>query len=256
MSGGAILGRQLCWWAVVVLQTLLVTPRLRLVAASIANPNPMDVVLVDGAVLKLRLVGSDDGAFEVNDANGHPVRRVRPKGGGGDDSSKGSEGNSAEVMYEYAELRDGILHGLGVNVSSVNAAALGLHDWRRDLHDLRRSEPSLRRRRRLQQQFDRQGRLWEQQGEGTGSTSSDDQELQQQRRRRLGSTTGVMKNLVVLVRFADHVDRCLPPQSDFDELFNADTASVDKNGACVTTIATSPLPTATAIAWGEEGRAW
>lgn len=160
-----------------------------------ANPTPYDVELADpGTSFEVRLVGSEHGSFEISEGTGHPVLPIF------DWTDKSKVAN-----YQYASFEDGVFVGTGTNVTDVKPEEMGFHSWQRDLHQLYQTDHSLERRRLM---------------EGAPEYEFDEK----LGRRRLVGSVGVLKNLVVLVRFADHTTRCLPPQEDFDTLFNSDVA--------------------------------
>lgn len=51
-------------------------------------------------------------------------------------------------------------------------------------------------------------------------------------RRRKLAPSGIRKNLVVLMRFKDHVNKALPSRNDIDILFNGDDQACANSGIC------------------------
>ena len=92
----------------------------------------------------------------------------------------------------------------------------GKHDWRKDLWAIHRTDEGLRRR-QLREKGD-----------------------DEMRRKLSSSADDTLKNLVVMVQWADHTDRCdaspanqggLPPQEEYDLLMNSEEVTTDSSGA-------------------------
>ena len=179
-------------------------------SANNASPETYDVVLCSGGVIQVQLVGSAGMSFEVNTADNWPIARV-------DDAV---EPGCAD--YAYASVSDD-----GQVVASTEAvgsnASREAYDYRADLRKLGAGFQVARRRLLdLEAVSDAPVPVPIPPPLPSGERS-------------------VMRNLVVLVRFADHVNRCLPSVSDMDKLFNSDTYTYDAGGNPV-----RPLPLASA----------
>jgi hypothetical protein len=170
---------------------------LQCASANIASPEAYDVTLCGGGNIQVQLVGSAGASFEIYTADGYPIVRTEP-----------DEGDCA--TYVYASVTDA--GEIVASTQAVNASLdMGDHDYHADLKKL--SGGLLRTRTRRQLDLDPVPVPI------PIPLPSGDQ--------------SVMRNLVVLVRFADHVDRCLPSVADMDKLFNSDTYTYDASGVPV-----------------------
>jgi hypothetical protein len=175
-----------------------------LFSANNASPETYDVALCGGrGTIQVQLVGSAGASFEINAVDNCPILRV-------DDVQDRADC----AVYVYASVSDA-----GEVVASAqavdSASDMGDHDYHADLN-----------------------RMYNGLQVAQGRRLELDAAVPVPVPIAAASPSGarvVMRNLVVLVRFADHVNRCLPSVSDIDKLFNSDTYTYDASGVPVRT---------------------
>ena len=111
--------------------------------------------------------------------------------------------NQTEYVYATRNDTSGMLISSGIVVGHGNPSEIGIPKYLQPFSDMKdQSQRHLFEEALFTDQFG---------GEMNYPTSE---------RRRLGNVGPVMKNLVILVRFADHVERILPPRNAYHILFN------------------------------------
>ena len=204
--------------------------------ANLASPEAYDVVLCDGrGTVQVQLVGSAGASFEINTADNSPILRVDDYAYAYEYGAKAQDPPGCST-YMYASVTDA-----GEVVASTqavdSASDLGDHDYHADLRKMYTSSQAARSRR-----LD---------ADEAAAAAAVPVPVPIPTSLPSGGRT-VMRNLVVLVRFADHASRCLPSASDIDKLFNSDTYTYDAAGVPVRTqLALSPScsPSSLACFW-------
>lgn len=179
----------------ITLLIYLSTPSM--VKANLANPNPITETQSDGTSISLRVMGDEFDPF-VTTEDGYTVLN---KGGVYYYAVRNGQGNLVPTGRR-ADVGDPP-KGLGKKLRPTKEARekeckdkqllcgdVSSHDAIETIHD----EIDSRRLGRLGRQL--------------------------QEQRRLVATTGTLKNLVVLIKFADHTTRTLPSRADVDILMN------------------------------------
>jgi len=166
-----------------------------------ASPHP---ILHDELLPPIYIRGDEHFHWE-EDENGYTVID--------DPGSPDVGGSTTRKVYAKVDEASGNLVSTGIRFgtsSSATLSKLGLKKHARPSKTIRNSSCG--------EYCD----LFSGSGRNKGGTRRRSLEQQDERtnRRQLASSEGSLRNLVVLIRFADHVDRILPSPTDYDNLLN------------------------------------
>ena len=191
--------------------------RLKQIHAISANPNP-----ISEKGLPLYYIRGDENFHWIEDENGYTII----------DEPDSRLPNTTRKVYAQVDEKNGNLISSGIRFGELSSSSLGMiglkkhatpsakirkaicGDYCDDLFSVSgMNKEGMTRRRRMQQQ----------------------QKAERANRRQLASSEGSLKNLVVLVRFADHVNRKLPSPNEYDILLNGagsgSTSSITPTGS-------------------------
>ena len=178
--------------------------------AIVANPNPFYERDESGNLLPPIYIRGDESYHWHEDEHGYTIIDDP-------DDYQSPSGNRTRRVYATIDPESGDLVSTGVKFGSIGISRLGLKKHIRPSANIQKAKCG-----RYCEESPAKSRV--RGGEGRPSIIDREQNrrnLQEHtNRRKLMSSTNSLRNLVVLIRFADHKDRILPDVSDINVLLN------------------------------------